>query len=111
MCEMPPKKKPRVEPTETPQETPEEMSVSRLEERAANGDTEAMLLLAEHCAFDTEMKRDLGRAEKLVMDAAARGNKEAKYLEQHIAKWRGLSLVELACLLLIRICLFLYVVS
>lgn len=118
---MPPKKRTRKEETETMEkpmehgedkkevarqllkgdgvEKEEAKAVSLLEECVALGDTDAMLMLAECCAFGHGIEEDKVRAETLVSQSAKRGNKEAKAMMRLIKKWKGRIDVDLTCLL------------
>ena len=118
---MPPKKKTRKEETETMEkpmehgedkkevarqllkgdgvEKEEAKAVSLLEECVALGDTDAMLMLAECCAFGHGIEEDKVCAETLVSQSAKRGNKEAKAMMRLIKKWKGETEIDLTCLL------------
>ena len=67
----------------------EAKALSLLEECVACGDTEAMLLLAEYCAFGRGMEQNKERAEALISDSAKNKNKEAAVLMKAINEWKG----------------------
>lgn len=110
---MPPKKRVRKEDTKVVQETAPQTGVdtenrmnetssvnplSLLEERAAHGETEALLMLAEHFAYGNGVKQDLQRAERLISEAAGKGNKEAREFVEFINKWKGQKGIALSSL-------------
>ena len=70
-------------------EKDEAKAISILEELVASGDTEAMLLLAEYCAFGRGMEQNKERAETLISEAATKKNKEAAILMKAISEWKG----------------------
>ena len=59
------------------------LSVAYLEDCVADGDADAMLLLAECCALGHGIEQDRRRAERLVEFAAMKGNDCAKRLMSH----------------------------
>lgn len=110
---MPPKKRVRKESTKAVQETTPQTGggtkdrmneattgnpLSLLEERAAHGETEALLMLAEHFAYGNGVKQDLQRAERLISEAAGKGNKEARDFVEFINKWKGQKGIALSSL-------------
>ena len=58
----------------------EAKAVSLLEDCAAHGDADAMVLLAKCCALARDMEHNAKRAEALVSEAADKGNHEARVL-------------------------------
>ena len=106
---MPPKKRARKQSSEAIEEPPAcltggptedektvEGSVSHLEELVSHGDADALLELAECCAFGRGTKQDVGRAGALLSEAAGKGNKEAQTLTKIIEKWKGQETVDLS---------------
>ena len=73
----------------------EAKAVSILEDCVALGDTDAMVMLAECCAFARGIEHNAGRAEALLSDAAQKGNEEARILMQLINHWKGKERVDL----------------
>lgn len=105
---MPPKKRARKQSSETVEEhvahpteesTKDDKSVSHLEESVSHEDPDALLNLAECCAFGRETEQDVGRAGTLLFEAAGKGNKEAQSMMKLIEKWKGQETVDLSRLL------------
>ena len=67
----------------------EAKALKLLEECVACGDAEAMLLLAEYCAFGRGMEQNKERAETLISESAKNKNKEAALLMKYINEWKG----------------------
>ena len=67
----------------------EEKAVSLLEDCVADGDVDAMVMLAKCCALERGMGHNAERAEALVSDAAKKGNDEARILMKLINDWKG----------------------
>lgn len=63
----------------------ERKAVSLLEECAATGDADAMLMLAKCCALGRGTERDTERAETLLSESANKGNEEAQSLIEFLA--------------------------
>ena len=76
----------------------EPKAVALLEDCAAIGDTEAMLMLAKYCALGHGMEYDVERAESLICEAANKGNEEAQCLMKLIKDWKGKDSINLSCL-------------
>ena len=67
----------------------EAKAVSLLEDCVAQGDADAMVMLAKCCALGCGIEHNAERAEALVSDAAKKGNKKARVLLQLINNWKG----------------------
>ena len=63
-------------------------AVLLLEDCVARGDADAMLMLAICCAFGRGMEHNAERAEALVLEAAMKGNDEARILMELINDWK-----------------------
>ena len=70
-------------------------AVALLEDCAALGDAETMLMLAKCCAFGHGTGQDTKRAESLICEAANKGNDEAQSLMKLISEWKGKQSLEL----------------
>lgn len=66
----------------------ESETVKLLKERIAQGDSEAMLLLAECYALGRDAEQNRVKAEELISCSAKKGNKEAQSLVRLLKKWR-----------------------
>ena len=77
------------------QDKNEAKAVSLLEECVAQGDADALVMLAKWCALACGMKYDAGRAEALVSEAAKKGNHEARILLRFINDWKGKQRIDL----------------
>ena len=60
-----------------------------LEDCVTLGDTDAMLVLAQCCAFGQGIEHDVERAESLICEAADKGNDEAQCLMKHLDDFQG----------------------
>ena len=70
-------------------EKDEENGMWFLQDCVADGDADAILMLAKCCALGLGTEYDAERAEALVSDAAEKGNDEARILMQLIEEWKG----------------------
>ena len=75
----------------------EAKAVSLLEDCVADGDADAMVMLAKCCALGRGMAHNAERAEALVSEAAKKGNHEARFLFQLINDWKGKEYIDLEC--------------
>ena len=73
--------------------------VKLLKDRVAQGDTEAMLLLAECYALGRETKQDRTQAEALISSSAKKGNSDAKSLVRLLKKWKKETTMDMTRLL------------
>ena len=76
-------------------EKDEAKAVSLLEDCVADGDADAMLMLAKCCALGRGMKHNAERAEALVIEAAWKGNNEAWCLRKLINDWKEITSLSL----------------
>ena len=79
-------------------EKDEAKAVSLLEDCVADGDADAMLMLAKCCALGRGMEHNAERAEALVSEAAEKGNDEARILMKLISNWKGKETIDLRSL-------------
>ena len=77
-------------------EKDEAKAVSLLEDCAARGDADAMVMLAKCCALGQGMKHKAEHAEALVTEAAKKGNDEAQRLMRLINEWKGKRYISLS---------------
>ena len=73
--------------------------VKLLKDRVAQGDTEAMVLLAECHALGRETKQDRTQAEALISSSAKKGNSDAKSLVRLLKKWKKETTMDMTRLL------------
>ena len=73
----------------------EAKAVSLLEDCAAHGDADAMVMLAKCCAIGRGMEHNAERAEALVSEAAEKENHEGRILLQLINDWKGDERIDL----------------
>ena len=73
----------------------EAKAVSLLEDCVAHGDADAMVMLAKCCALGRGMEHNAERAGVLVIDAAWKGNNEARILRKLINDWKEINPLSL----------------
>ena len=79
-------------------EKDEENGMWFLQYCVADGDADAIQMLAKCCALGRGMEYDAERAETLLSDAAKKGNEEARILMQLINDWKGMESIDLESL-------------
>ena len=72
-------------------------AVSLLEECAAGGDDEAMLMLAKNCVLGRGMEQNVERAKELISESEKRGNSKAGGLRRTHDYWNGKKAFKLRC--------------
>ena len=73
----------------------EAKAVSLLEDCVARGDADSMVMLAKCCTFGRGIERNAERAEALVLNAAEKGNDDARILLRLINNWKGKERISL----------------